>query len=788
MSTLLNRKLFREVLKMRSQVFAIVIVVACGIAQLATNITAFQALQDAQWTYYREHRFAHIFAGLKRAPESVVQRIRAIPGVKDAESRIVRDLALEVPGLEARATGRAVSIPEDGRPRLNALHLRRGRYPEPGRPDEILVSETFAAANKLQLGMSVGAAINGRWMRLHIVGVALSPEYIYEIKPGDLFPDNEHFGVLWIGYQALAGAFDMEGAFNDLSILLDVHGSEKAVISEVDRILRPYGGTGAYGRANQVSHTFVTDEIRQNRVFGMIMPGIFLGLAAFLVGTVLMRLVNIQRDQIGTLKAFGFGNAAIAGHYLKLALLIVTLGWVAGILVGSWWAQIIGRLYEQFYHFPSLRLSLRNDTIFATFVVVTGTVLVGCLAVLRHVTMLAPAEAMRPEAPVTFRAGLLEYVNAARWIPLNGRMVIRNIGRYPLKATLSTLGIALGAAVLLVGYYFQDALHYMANLQFRMVQREDRTLLFGSPQDSGARMEVLRLPGVLQAEPLRIVPVRIWNAYRERRVALLGLEPSGRLRRIVGQQGREHVLPLSGLVLTKKLAEILDVRLGSEVSVEALEGRRTLTRFPVAGIVDEALGLTAYMNIREVNMFMLEDRVSSGLLLSVDGARQDRLDSALKTRPEVASVSSRSSALKSFEDTLARTSGMFAYIFVLFSTLIVFAAVYNAGRIALSERSRELASLCVLGFSRAEVAIVVIGEQFVLAAIAIPLGLLIGYGISSWISWNYNLEMFRIPLVISTQSYFGTVVSVIVAAALSALVVQRRIARLNLIAAIKARE
>jgi putative ABC transport system permease protein len=445
-------------------------------------------------------------------------------------------------------------------------------------------------------------------------------------------------------------------------------------------------------------------------------------------------------------------------------------------------------MYRQFYRFPDLDFFLQPTTLLATYAVVMLTAAAGSLGAVRRATALPPAEAMRPVAPVSFRSGLLEYLGAVRWIPLNGRMIFRNIGRYPVKAGLSALGIALGTSILLVGYFFQDALQHLANLQFRAAQREDQTVMFVSPQGSSALLELARLPGVLGVEPMRMIPVRIWNGYRERRIALIGLEPQSRMRRIVSQQGREYPLPPGGLLLTKKLAEILQVAEGDSVSLEALEGTRPTKVFAVAGIADEALGISAYAEMHEANQFMLEGRISTAAYLLLDSTQERQVNLALKQRPGISSVSSRTAGLASFEETLARTSGSFAFVFALFATVIVFAAVYNAGRIALSERFRELASLCVLGFSRIEVAIIVIGEQAVLTAAAIPSGLGIGYLISAWISWAYSLEMFRIPLVITTPSYLMTMVTVAASFALSAFVVHRRIVRLKLVAAIKTME
>jgi putative ABC transport system permease protein len=786
--SLLNRKLLRDVIRMRSQAFAIVLVVACGIAQLTTNVTAFRALQNAQASYYREYRFADVFVPVKHAPEWIVSQIQAVPGVERTETRIVRDLILDVPGLDEPATGRVVSIPGDRQPALNQLYIRRGRYVEPRNFDEVLVSESFADANHLSVGASISAVINGKLRKLQIVGVALSPEFIYQIKPGDLFPDNRRFGILWMSRTALSAAFDMEAAFDDVVVSLKRGASERMVIDELDRILRPYGGYGAYGRQNQVSHAFITDEIRQNRVFGLIMPSIFLGLAGFLIATVMMRMVSLQREQIGVLKAFGFADGVISIHYLKLALVIITAGWFLGITLGIWWAGVVSDMYRHFYYFPSLRFSLEADTLVLTYAVVAVTAVAGCLRAVRKASLLPPAEAMRSDAPVSFRSGLLERLRLFRWMSLNGRMIFRNIARYPVKAALSILGIALGTSVLLVGYYFQDALHYMADVQFRAVQRETEMVTFQSPQNHFALNELTRLPGVLRVEPVRIVPARLRNGYRVRRIGLFGMEVNGELRRLVSQDGRHHQLPLSGVVLTKKLAEILDVREGEDIVVEVIEGRRPEKTLTVTGVVDELMGLSAYINIRDLNAMMLEPPVISGAFLLVDSRQEHALESQLKHSTAITSVSSRKAAVKSFEDTLAQTSGNFAYIFILFATLIVFASVYNAGRIALSERTRELASLCVLGFSRAEVALVVIGEQAVLTAVAIPIGIAIGYLIASWLSWVYALELFRIPLIITRASYGATVFSATSAALVSALVVLRRIVRLNLVAAIKTAE
>jgi putative ABC transport system permease protein len=208
----LNYKLVRDLWKLRGQVLAISLVVACGIAIFIAMMSTYQSLATSQISYYQQYRFAQVFTQLKRAPEPLAERIRSIPGVAQVQTRVVVNVTLDVPGRKEPAIGRLVSVPETRAPILNDVYLRQGRYIEPGRADEVLVSETFATANHLPLGAKIGAIINGRWQQLTIVGIALSPEYVYEIRSGDFIPDNQRFGVIWIGRKALGTAFNLDGA------------------------------------------------------------------------------------------------------------------------------------------------------------------------------------------------------------------------------------------------------------------------------------------------------------------------------------------------------------------------------------------------------------------------------------------------------------------------------------------------------------------------------------------------------------------------------------------------
>ena len=784
----LDRKLLRDVWHLRGQVTAIGAVVACGVATVVTTRTSYTSLLTSRAAYYADYRFADVFAHLKRAPETLRPRLLAIPGVDVAETRIVMEVTLDVPGLAEPATGQVVSLPEGRRPLLNDVHLRRGRWPEPGRREEVIVSEAFAVANGLELGETIGAVLNGRWQPLRIVGVGLSPEYAYEIAPGGLLPDNKRFGVLWMSREGLAPAFDMEGAFNDVSLKLGPGAVEADVVAAVDRLLDRYGGLGAYGRGDQVSARFLSDEIAQNRVSGTVIPAIFLGVAAFLLNIVLARLVSTEREQIGLLKAFGYSDWTVGWHYLKLALVALSIGAATGLAMGFWFAAETIARYANYYRFPTFVFRLDWAALVIALLVTLAAAVVGAAGAVRRVVTLPPAAAMQAAPPARFQAGLLERLGLHRLLPLPGRIALRNLERQPLKAVLSTLGIALAVSVLLVGRFFVDAISDIADVQFRHVQRENLMVVFNAPRSAAVRYELTRLPGVERVEPFRTVSVRWRAGHYSRRTALLGLEPGGELRQLVGRGRAISPVPQEGVVLTAKLGEILHVAAGDTLTLEILEGARQVRRVPVAGFVDELLGLSAYMDQHAVNGLLSEGNTLSGAFLRVDPRAAPALYARLKRMPGVAGVSSRDAALASFEATLAESIGIMTVILVGFAGALAVAMVYNAARIALSERARELASLRVLGFTRGETAGMLLWEQAALTIGGVTAGLALGYEVCRIVAGLYQWELFRIPLVLSARTYAYSIAVIACAAAGSALLVRRRINRLDLVAVLKTRE
>ncbi len=785
---ILDRKLLRDLVAWRGTLGAIVVIVACGVATFVAMQSVYDSLSLTQTRYYETYRFGRVFASLTRAPESVAARIAAIPGVRAVQTRVVADVVVDLPGRTDGITARLISIPETGRPALDDLYLREGRMLRPGASDEVLVSEAFARANGLRVGDRLAAVINRRYRRLRIVGIALSPEYVYEIRgAADVWPDNRHFGVIWAARKPLAAAFDLTGAFNDV-VVGTAPADADAVIAAMDRILAPYGSTGAYGARDQASHRFLSDEIAQLRVQAVFIPAVFLGIAAFLLDIAVSRLVSTQREQIAILKALGIDTFTLLRHYTKLVILVVAVGVAAGVLLGAWLGLRLTVIYTRFFHFPLLAYRLHPAIVAEAAAIACTAALAGTAIAMVRAARLAPAEAMRPPSPPLYRATLLERLGAAASLPLAARMIARNLERRSWTALGTVLAIAFGVAMLVVGRYGSDAIAFMIDLQFRTIQREDVTLTFSRPVRASARYELAALPGVRAVEPFRALAVRLRAGHRSRRVALLGLPDPSPLLRITDRNLVAHRVPPRGLLLSAQLARLLGITAGEAVTLEVLEGRRIVRTVPVAAVIDDVLGLNAYMNDDALHRLLDEDRTINGAYLAVDPRALDAFDRRAKGLPLIAGIAYRESMLQQFERTIAESMGISIAFLIGFAAAIACGVIYNAGRIVLSERARELATLRILGYSQREIATLVFGELAVLAAAAVPLGWGIGYALCLALAPFYETDVYRLPVVVTPASYAFAAAVAAACALLSSVPLASEMRKLDLQAVLKAVE
>lgn len=784
----IDRKVLRDLARLWGQALTIAFVLACGIACYVALRSAYSSLLAARDAHYQATRFADVFAHLERAPDHLVVRLEAIPGVAIAETRIVEKVMFPLDDLPAPATGRIVSLPPEGTSHLSALHLVDGRLPEGGRSDEVVVNDAFARAHGLRPADTLPIVVNGIARRVRVTGLVLSPEYVFAIAPGDFAQDDERFGVLWMDRSALAPAFRMEASFNDVVLRLQPGASAREVVAELDRILAPFGGFGASDRSRQLSNYVVQSELTQLEQYATIAPAAFLLVAAFLVNVVLSRLVNQQRGQIATLKAVGYSGWEVAAHFAKLVFVIALGGSLVGVGLGAFLGRGMLELYGRFFHFPEIELLLDPRTLAVSVAVSVGAAFAGSLGAVRRVAGLPPAEAMQPEAPPTYRPSWLERMGLGALTPPAGRMVLRELTRRPWRTTLSTLGIALATATIIAGRFAGDAMQAMMDLEYGLAQRDDLRVGFTHPIAGRAERELAHYPGVVGTEPLRVVGARLRHAARFRDAAIMGHPPRAALRRVAEFPPNILAIPDEGALLSAQLADALGVAVGDLLTVEVLEGDRRVRQVPVVGLTREMFGHAVHMSLAALHRLLGEEDQITDVLLSIAEDREPELQARLKRLPAVASVRRRSDVLAMFERQSAEQTRTVTLILTLFGGVIAVGIVYNAARIALSMRARDLASLRVLGFTRREISAVLLGELATYVLLGLAPGMLLGRGLAWLMMSAVDQEIYRIPAIVGPSTYAFASLVTVGAAVVSALLVRRRLDRLDLVGVLKTRE
>jgi putative ABC transport system permease protein len=784
----LDLKLIRDLGGMKGQAGAIALVMACGLAVMIMARSLIISLESARDTYYAAYRLADVFCDLSRAPNAVRSRLAEIPGVGVVETRVAGSLTIDLPERKEPVNGKILSLPEDRLQRLNLVFLRTGRLPESGHNDEVVVSEPFAQANQLGLGDSIDATIHGARQRLRIVGLGLSPEYVYATAPGDGVPDDRRYGIFWMNEPPLARALLLEGAFNNFAAELAPTANKADVLAEIDRVLTPYGGLIAYDRGDQPSAKQISDRIRVLGAFALVFPAVFLGIAAFMSSAVLTRLIRLQREQIAQLKALGYSSRQIGWHYLKFALVIVLLGTVLGSLLGLWLGDLVVIVYRRFFHFPALPFCPDWTALLLALVASAAASIVGVAGAVNQAMSLPAAEAMRPEPPAEFRPSIIERFGLQTLVASPLRMAMRNLERKPWHALLTMLGLAFATGIPLVPGAIQDGITYLSVFVWELQYRQDVTVHLTEPTSARVLNDIRNLPGVMVAEPLRDVAARLRYQQHERRVEVSGVPQTSSLHRLLDENAVRVQMPLSGLVLSAKLAEVLGVTPGDSVQVEVEEGERPTFQAVVAGVITDFTGLFAYMDIDVLRELMREGGTITGADLAVDGAHWDELMDRVKQSPRVGSFTVMRDSRASFDQTTTQMMGAVQTIYFSFAVIVSFGVVYNSARIALSERARELATLRVLGFTYREVATILMSELAILTLVAIPVGLWIGIQFAALIVHAANTESVRMPLVLEPRAFVVAIIIVLIASGVSFAIVGRRIRQLDLLSVLKARE
>jgi putative ABC transport system permease protein len=778
----LNFKLVRDLKQLRFQAITIGSVIVAGITYLVASFASYNSLVNARESFYTNQRFAEGFAYLNRAPNFLIRQISAIDGIDVVESRISEEVVLDFPGEIYPSAAQLVSLTDN----LNQVILRSGRMPEADK--EVIVSENFAIANQFVPGSHLIAIISGKRTKLTITGTALTPEYVYVFRPGSLMPDDKHYGILWMKRDAMESALNMQGAFNQIIFNFSIieKGRKTFILKQIDTLLKPYGGIGASERDKLPSDSFLKDEFKQLRTTAIFLPTIFLGVAAFLLHIITNRLISKEREQIATLKALGYSNYSICLHYLKLISIITSSSAIVGISLGFYIGVLFTELYGAYYRFPHLVPSYPLFLVFIGLFIGLLSGLIGSFTSLLSIIKLEPATAMRPPSPESYRFNWFE-----RMIPTlqsKTRMIIRNLLKRPVRTALTILGLSMSVMIMILGSFIEDTISLLLETQFEVIQRESMTLVFPTIMNENVAFNVLRQNGVMEAEGMRIVPVKVKFKNFTKDTVLYGLSPNSQLRRNLDKKLHKIPLPIDGLLVNEAIAKKLNIEVGDRIWLEILEGNRFEKQITVVGLISEFLGQGLYMDRKILNEILVEGKVINQIFLRMDSNQEPSFIQTMKGFPKVAGIISKSGILRAYKNSMERTMQSTSFFITLFTVIISVGVVFNTAMIALSERTYELGSLRILGFTMQEVFEILVYELSILIVISIPIGCMLGYYVSNLMVSMNDTEGFRIPAIVTLSTYLTAIGLTLATTAISFYLLFKKLKNMDLLSVLKVRE
>lgn len=753
---MLRRKMLRDIRENKGAYLACTAIIVIGLLVFTAFSLAMDNLRVSQAAFYREHHFADGFATVRSMPYNCVGELRAVFGIDTVQGRLVRDVRVLFPGRTESTYLRLVSLDLGQSPLLNGAELQQGE-PLPGGRPAVWVDNHFFVANNLRLGQEMDVIIGGTKRKLGVAGTARSPEFVYAMRSAvDIYPNPELFGVAFIAYDVMEMLGGEGRVVNDIVFTLEPGADFEAVETDLEAALRPYGPAGIIPRSEQLSHMMLTQELMGLEGVVKTMPVLFLAVSAVILYITLRRMIERQRGQIGILKAFGYTRGEILAHYLSYALLIGSAGGIAGGIFGVLLSFFFTDLYGQFFNLPELSGRISWGYFAGGLVLAVGFAAVagyqGCRSVLR----LEPAEAMRPPAPPGGGRVWLERVGVFwRMLTAQGQIAVRNLARRPAHTAFLFLGITFTFSLLGLPWSFLDITQSMIIDQFTQVQTYDVKMVLAEPRSRKAvERELLRYPGVRQVETIAEVPVTLTHAWRKKATALTGLPPGSELYHILDKDDREIELPPDGVILSERLAQLLDAGVGTELLLRSPLGRapemdKSIT---VAGVVPQYLGMGAYIRIDALQALLGQGEIGTAVLIGAEPESVGRLLSDYRDSPRIRGIESSNALLDQFGEMMGMMYGSMCFL-LLVGMVTGFAIIYNSSLVTLSEQSRDLATLRVLGMTPAEVLSVITFEQWFIGFWAMLAGIPLTRLLFAGMGRAYNTDVYTLPTEIGNLTF-----------------------------------
>jgi putative ABC transport system permease protein len=759
---------------------AISSIMAIGIACFVGLSTTWRNLVRGQNDFYSRCRMADFSVELTRLPLADLATIDPIPGVVELRPRIVTSAIVDLPSATECINGLVLSLPDDPEPVINGVLVMRGSYFTPERRDQVLVNDAFARWHGLSPGDRLHLVLHGQHRAFVVTGTVSSSEFMYLVPPETLAPDPAHFGAFYLKRTLLEELADLKGACNQIvgALSPDVRHRPAAVLQEIEARFDPYGLITTTSIEDLPSHRYLADDIAGLGIFTAILPTLFLTTGAIVMNVLMMRLTEQERTQIGTLKALGYSDLSLFLYYVKLAVVVGVMGGLLGCAAGYFISRLLTDIFHQYFEYPTLEH--RSDLILnlAGIGLSVAVSVLGTLAGARRVVQLNPSEAMRPVAPVRGTSEWLDRLPfVRRATSTSDRMVLRGMFRNWQRTLTAIMAVTIGTTLLMCALIVDESLLYLLEFQYRLVQQGDVELALKDAKGPEVMEAVRRIPSVDHAEPVFELDCTLSRGAVQKRCRVTGLTSDARLTLPRDAAGRVVPVPQTGLLLSRKLAEILHVRPGDEVTLRAVKGDRRRRRVPVVRIAEGYLGLPVYANQSYLRQLVADEAsVTRVQLLTKPGLSNSRaMHRELKRMPALKSVMVRSNQMRILAETLIATFRLETKVLIIFASVSYFSSVLNCVLISLAERRREIATLNVLGSDPWRVGSLFLRELAWGNAVGTLLGLPCGYFFGWFVLQFHDTQLYRIPFAHPPAVVWQTMALSVVFTLAGYLIVQRDI-------------
>lgn len=779
----LQRKLLRDIGRHRAQFIAITITMFLGVTIFGATYDSFQNLTASYGTTATEYRFANLTV-VGGDTEAIAAMVEATATTESTAARTSIDVPFRV--ADTKLLGRAVGMPTGNQPEVNQVEILSGSYLDPGQTTGVLVEEHMADHFGLKPGDSFEILDGAEWRRVTVMGVVASPEYIWPSRNRqELITTPENFGVVFVPEtfaQEVAG-----GGPNELAVYYTGGEEDENTTAVLAAQARDLGASSVYTRTEQASNAALSEDLRGFEEMAVFFPIMFLAAAGMAAYVMISRLVHSQRPHIGVFLANGFTRKQVLRHYLGYGLIPGLVGSIPGAIAGVLLARSITRLYTSLLSIPVTVVEFYPATLLGAIAFGLVASVLAALAPALVASRVLPATAMRGETPGG--GGKLSLVERVlppiRRVPVAWKMALRGVGRNPRRTVYTIIGVVLSLMLVLVSWGMIDTIRNLMDRQFVEIQQEDATVHFASPVSTDDVAALLEIDGVAKAEPALTVPVSLEAGGEHYETALLVLENGTQMHRLKSTTDGWIELPDEGIVLGSATSDLLDIAIGDPVNV-GLTGGIVVTE-PVVAFVDEPLGTLAYIARDRAEMLTGSALpATSALVAYADNADPETLRNAVTELPRVAAFEDANAIY----DMMQRYMVLF-YAFVgvmlLFGGAMAFALIFNAMSVNIAERTREVATLLAVGTDRRSISRYITAENLLVAAIGIPIGLVVGYFAARQAMASFSSDLFAFDLYIRPSTYLLAALAILVVALVSQVPGLRAIRRISIPKIVKER-